>query len=281
LRLKIGGVPEHFNLLWQMPYTREVFRSRGISYEWFDFPGGTGAMSEALGNGDIDIAIMLTEGAVAAITSGEPFAIRLPFVMSPLIWGVFVNAKKTDNDLPALNEAKFAVSRLLSGSHMMAQFYSRRESGIQLSDNQFVVTQNIEGAIKALSDGTADYFLWEKYMTAIWVEKGEFRQVSEVTAPWPAFVFVSRKNDWNDFTAIEESLQESLDNFYSGNIKEWINPLSEHFGLSEENAQHWLDRIKYYDGNNYWSDRIAAASILMHGNGMLKHVPRLSDLIVT
>ncbi len=49
-----------------MPYTREVFRSKGIIYEWIDYPGGTGAMVEALRNGELDVAIMLTEGAVSA-----------------------------------------------------------------------------------------------------------------------------------------------------------------------------------------------------------------------
>jgi ABC-type nitrate/sulfonate/bicarbonate transport system substrate-binding protein len=264
-----------------MPYTREVFRNRGITYEWTDFPGGTGAMSEALRNTDIDIAIMLTEGSIAAIAGGEKFSIRLPFVMSPLIWGVFASARKPDQDLPTLSEARFAVSRLQSGSHLMAKFFAQREAGISLRENQFVVSQNIDGARKALTEGFADYFLWEKYMTAVWVEKGEFRQISEVTAPWPAFVFVTRKQELSDFSQIAESLEETLENFYSGNLWDWIKPLGEKYYLSEVNARHWLSRIKYYDGNHYWPDRIAAAALLMHGNGMLRNVPALSDLMVT
>ncbi len=281
MRVKIGGVPEHFNLLWQMPYTKEVFRNKGITYEWIDFPGGTGAMSEALRNGELDIAIMLTEGAIAAIATKESFSIRLPFVMSPLIWGVFAAAGRSDEDLPELGKAKFAVSRLQSGSHLMAKFYAQRETGVLLGDEQFVVSQNIDGARKVLANGTADYFLWEKYMTAVWVERNEFRQIAEITAPWPAFVFVCRKHDFSDFTPIAESLQESLKNFYSGNIMDWIKPLTEQFELSEENARHWLSRIKYYDGNLYWPDRIAAAAVLMHSNGMLATVPPLGNLIVT
>ncbi len=281
MRIKIGGVPEHFNHLWQMPYTREVFRSKGISYDWIDFPGGTGAMSESLRNRNIDIAIMLTEGAVAAIAGGESFAIRLPFVMSPLIWGVFVNAKKAQDKLPVLSNARFAVSRLNSGSHLMAKFYAQRESGITLQANQFVQTHHIDGARQALAEGSADYFLWEKYMTAIWVEHGDFRQIDEVTAPWPAFVFVTRKGEINDFSPVADSLQESLENFYSGNVLDWIKPLSERFGLSEENSRDWLSRIKYYDGNNYWPDRIAAAAQLMQANGMLSHTLGINTLIVT
>lgn len=238
-------------------------------------------MSEALRTGELDMAIMLTEGAIAAIAAEESFSIRLPFVMSPLIWGVFAAAGRSDEDLPKLEKAKFAVSRLHSGSHLMAKFYAQRETGVLLGDDQFVVSQNIDGARKVLAEGEADYFLWEKYMTAVWVEKNEFRQIGEVTAPWPAFVFVTRKHEFSDFTPISESLQESLKNFYSGNIMDWIKPLTEQFALSEENARHWLSRIKYYDGNSYWPDRISAAAILMHNNGMLNSVPPLSRLVVT
>lgn len=279
--VRIGGVPEHFNFLWEMPYTREVFRKRGIIYDWLDFPGGTGAMSEALKNKEIDIAVMLTEGAIAAIAGGENFCIRLPFVMSPLIWGVFVNAKRQPIELPDLKVAKFAVSRMKSGSHLMAKFFAQREAGVIIGDEQFVLSHNIDGARKALSEGAADYFLWEKYMTATWVQKGEFRQVSEVTAPWPAFVFVTRIQEMKDFNAIAESLNEAFENFYSGNIMDWKKPLADKFELSEENSEHWLNRIKYYDGNLYWPDRVAAAAALMKGAGMLSHVPALSSLIVT
>lgn len=281
MRIRIGGVPEHFNLLWQMPYTREVFRNKGIIYEWIDFPGGTGAMAEALRNGELDIAIMLTEGAVSAIAGGENFRIRLPFVISPLIWGVFVNAQRENEDLPALEKAKFAVSRLQSGSHLMAKFYAQRESGINLRDDQFVISSHINGAREALAEGVADYFLWEKYMTAHLVDNGEFCQFSEVTAPWPAFVFVTRTKELTDFETIAESLKDSLENFYSGNIYDWIQPLKKFYSLSEESSRHWLGRIRYYDGNHYWKDRIAAAAVIMHGNGMLKHVPKISELIVT
>jgi ABC-type nitrate/sulfonate/bicarbonate transport system substrate-binding protein len=273
-------VPEHFNLLWQMPYTKEVFRNKGIHYEWIDFPGGTGAMSEALRKGEIDIAIMLTEGAIAGVVSGEHFKIRLPFVLSPLIWGVFVNAQKV-NALPDFDKARFAVSRMNSGSHLMAKFYAQREAGRLLDDSQFVITQNIDGARQALKTAAADYFLWEKYMTAVWVKKGEFFQVGEITAPWPAFVFVTREQEILDFTPFAEALQESLVNFYSGDIMDWINPLSEKFNLSETDAQEWLRRVKYYDGSGYWPDRIMAAAMLMRENGMINKVPRLAALIVT
>lgn len=279
--VRIGGVPEHFNLLWEMPYTREVFRKRGIIYDWQDFPGGTGAMSEALKNKQIDIAIMLTEGAIAAIAGGETFRIRLPFVMSPLIWGVFVSVNKSNNDLPDFNTAKFAVSRMKSGSHLMAKFYAQREAGIQVNDDQFVLCQSIDGARKALAEGTADYFLWEKYMTAVWVEKGEFRQVNEITAPWPAFVFVTRTDEFPDFEPMSEALIEAVENFYCGDIMDWKKPLSKRFHLSEEDSEMWLRSIKYFDGNSYWPDRIAAAALIMKGNGMINNNPALSRLIVT
>lgn len=61
--LRIGGVPEHFNLPW-----RDVLADRDD--EWIDVDGGSGAMARALDGGELDIAVMLTESAVRAIGDG-------------------------------------------------------------------------------------------------------------------------------------------------------------------------------------------------------------------
>ena len=58
--LRVGGVPEHFNLPIHLAIERGDFNSRGIKVEWVDFPGGTGAMTKALREGTIDVCILLT-----------------------------------------------------------------------------------------------------------------------------------------------------------------------------------------------------------------------------
>jgi hypothetical protein len=46
------------------------------------------------------------------------------------------------------------------------------------TDNlQFEIINTIDGAVEALTSGTADYFMWERFMTKPLVDKGIFRRV--------------------------------------------------------------------------------------------------------
>jgi len=60
--IRIGGVPEHFNLPWRLAIEEGAFTTLGLNVEWIDFPGGTGAIMKALDAGEVDIATPLTEG---------------------------------------------------------------------------------------------------------------------------------------------------------------------------------------------------------------------------
>ena len=46
--IKIAGVPEHFNLPWQMCINKGEFEAIGIDLQWTDIPEGTGKMCEML-----------------------------------------------------------------------------------------------------------------------------------------------------------------------------------------------------------------------------------------
>ena len=64
-QFKVGGVPEHFNLPWKKAIEENRFASHAIDIDWKDYGGGTGAMTKALREGELDIAILLTEGIIA------------------------------------------------------------------------------------------------------------------------------------------------------------------------------------------------------------------------
>ncbi len=277
MKLRIGGVPEHFNYLWHMSSTREAFRNAGFYYEWTDYPGGSAAMAAALESGEIDIAIMLSEGAIAAIESGKPLCIEFPFVTSPLNWGIFTGAQQTD--LPKLSEAIFAISRRHSGSHLMALFLAQKE-GQALTVNNFLVTQDLAGAKAALQSGQAHYFLWEQYMTRPLVREGIFRQVGNLVAPWPAFVF-ARKRDMKNFEkdAFLQALNNSIASFILWPREEIVDWLREKFHISEEDAVQWLAEVKYYNGNDWWQESILAAAMIMQAKGIIGRVPGLKELI--
>ncbi len=94
-KVNIGGVPEHFNLAWYLTLKNGEYKDEGINLRWHDYYGGTGAMCKGLRNGDIDIAVILTEGIVKDIIAGNPSKIVQTFIQTPLIWGIHVANNQT------------------------------------------------------------------------------------------------------------------------------------------------------------------------------------------
>jgi len=189
--IKIAGVPEHFNLPWHLAIENKVFEAKNIDLQWTDVPEGTGKMCQMLRNGETDIAVILTEGIVKDIVAGNPSKIVQVYVDSPLIWGIHVAEKSDYNTLADIENTKVAISRLGSGSQLMA-YVNANNQGWKTDNLQFEIVNTIDGAVEALSNGTADYFMWERFMTKPLVDKGIFRKIADCPTPWPCFVIAVR-----------------------------------------------------------------------------------------
>jgi sulfonate transport system substrate-binding protein len=187
IKLRVGGVPEHFNLPWQLASEGGVPARLGVDLTWRDYPDGSGAMAAALRGRELDAALLLTEAAVAGVANGGGFRIASLYTESPLIWGIHVPAASALRTVADIQGARYAISRLGSGSHLMAYVHARAQ-GWPVGKLAFVTVRNLDGAIAAFESGAADVFFWEKFMTKPLVDGGRFRRVGEFRAPWPAFV---------------------------------------------------------------------------------------------
>ncbi|HAO15288.1 MAG TPA: ABC transporter substrate-binding protein, partial [Tenacibaculum sp.] len=192
LNLKVGGVPEHFNYPWYITLKDKEYTKNRINLRWQDFPGGTGDMCKALRSGEIDIAIVLTEGIIKDIIDGNPSKIIQFYVESPLIWGIHVSAKSKYQDISELQNATIAISRYGSGSHLMA-IVNAHNNGWDIKKLKFKVVNNLEGGINALNVGEADYFMWEHFTTKPYVDEGIFKSLGNCPTPWPCFVVAVRE----------------------------------------------------------------------------------------
>lgn len=204
--VNIGGVPEHFNLPWHLAIENEEFESLGIDLKWSDYHEGTGAMCKALRDKDIDIAIILTEGIIKDIIAGNPSKIVQTYVESPLIWGIHVGAQSSYKTIEDLKGTKAAISRYGSGSHLMAYINAENNNWNLENDLEFSVIKNLNGAVEALTNGTADYFLWEKFTTKPLVDSGVFRSINNCPTPWPCFVIAARE----EFITSEKETLETI-----------------------------------------------------------------------
>ena len=245
--IRIGGVPEHFNLPIHLCIEEGLFAEKGIHVEWVEFPGGTGAMNSALRNDEIDVAIILTEGIIKDIANGNPSKIIQNYVSSPLRWGIHVAAKSDFYSIADLEDKRPAISRYGSGSHVMA-YVQANELGWDTSKIECVVVNNITTAIEALTAEEADYFMWEHFTTKPLVDKGIFRRVGDFPTPWSSFVIAASDK------AIEKD-QKSLELFLNVlNTKTKIFKSLEHIEhtLSERYEQN-LEDIKKWLSITSWS----------------------------
>ena len=190
--IKIAGVQEHFNLPWHLAIKNGDFAKENIDLQWTDVPEGTGKMCQMLRDGTTDIAVILTEGIVKDIVGGNQSKIVQVYVESPLIWGIHVASNSKYYTLADLKGSKVAISRLGSGSQLMA-YVNADNQGWKTDNLEFEIVNTIDGAVEALTNGTADYFMWERFMTKPLVDQGIFRRIADCPTPWPCFVIAVRE----------------------------------------------------------------------------------------
>ena len=189
--LKIAGVPEHFNLPWHLCIEKDEFLDVGIDLHWTDVPEGTGKLCQMLRSGETDIAVILTEGIVKDIVGGNPSKIVQVYVESPLLWGIHVAYDSEFQTVSDLKNAKVAISRVGSGSQLMA-YVNAHQQGWKTDNLQFEIVNTIDGAVESLTQRKADYFMWEHFMTKPLVDQGIFRRLGDCPTPWPCFVIAAR-----------------------------------------------------------------------------------------
>ncbi|MDX1761999.1 MAG: substrate-binding domain-containing protein [Christiangramia sp.] len=244
--IKIGGVPEHFNLPWHLCIENGKFEKEGLNVNWKEVPEGTGAMCKALRSGELDVAVILTEGITRDIINGNDSKIIQEFIGSPLIWGIHVDARSPYKNIKDLEGTKAAISRIGSGSHLMA-YVNAQHRNWKLEDLKFEIINNLDGAIEALKEDKAQYFMWEHFTTKPLVDNNTFRLIADCPTPWPCFVIAARNEViQNNSEELQKMLKvlnaETRDFKLRKNIE---IELSERYGQKLEDIRKWLDLTRW------------------------------------
>ncbi len=244
--IKVGGVPEHFNLPWHQCIENNNFENEGIKVTWKEFPEGTGAMCKALRAGEIDVAVILTEGIIRDIINGNPAKIIQTYIASPLIWGIHVDAQSSYKNVEDLEGTKAAISREGSGSHLMA-YVNAEHKKWDIDKLQFEIINNLEGAIKALKSDKAQYFMWEHFTTKPLVDNNTFRLVADCPTPWPCFVIAATDDCINkDAEALKKMLKVLNKETRDFKNQDKIDVrLSERYQQKLEDIRKWLDLTQW------------------------------------
>ncbi len=279
-RIRIGGVPEHFNYPWHLAMEAGKFRDANIDIQWISYPGGTGQMTQALREDDCDICMVLTEGAITDIVKGNPSRIISGYVQTPLIWGIH-----TAPDVPAiprkeLFSKRFAISRFGSGSHLMPIVQGLIE-GKRINGDQFVVVNDINGAIDSLQAKNSDLFYWEKYTTKPYVERHQLKRIDEFVTPWPCFMIMAS----NRIIAGQPETLDRILRIIHAACEDFMgrsnaaNIISEKYGIQLNDARHWFHATEWY--TNSWVSNKMLNSVLftLAEAGIIERVPDDLELV--
>jgi ABC-type nitrate/sulfonate/bicarbonate transport system substrate-binding protein len=139
-----------------------------------------------------------------------------------------------------------AISRLGSGSQLMA-YVNANNQGWKTDNLQFEIVNTIDGAVEALTSGTADYFMWERFMTKPLVDNGTFRRIDDCPTPWPCFVIAVRyeilEKEPKAIAKILEIINTTTEEFKD--IPSIDRTLATRFHQKIEDIQEWLSLTEW------------------------------------
>lgn len=244
--IRLGGVPEHFNLPIHLAMENGSFEGRGVKIEWTTFRGGTGQMTSALRNGEVDACILLTEGIIKDIIAGNKSKIISGYVNTPLIWGIHTGKDNPLTHRKEIYDKQYAISRFGSGSHLMA-IVDANTNDHKLSRDQFSIIKNLDGALESLAEQATDVFYWEKYTTKPYVDSGQLRRIGQFITPWPCFMIAATEDilerEPESIIRMLRTIHDSCDTFMQ--TDDYIPIVAERFEQRLKDVERWYHATEW------------------------------------
>lgn len=100
------------------------------------------------------------------------------YVESPLCWAISVGKEANVTSVEDLKSKKFGISRVQSGSHLMAYVLANQRGWNE--DLTFEVKGSFENLRNSVNDKSTDAFMWETFTTKPFHDSGEIKRIGEV-----------------------------------------------------------------------------------------------------
>ncbi|CAE6410191.1 unnamed protein product [Rhizoctonia solani] len=250
--LRVGYVPEHF----ASPLLQYADSDQNKTFVLSAFPGGTGAMTSAIQNNEIDVAVALTDALIAGIANGsQAYKLVGSYVSTPLNWAVVTGKGSKYQSIDDLRKTKLGISRVGSGSQTMASVMAMQQIWIdedgQVEIPEFQVNNNLQGLKDSINDGTTSAFLWEWFTTKPYVDSGEVRFIGSVLTPWPSWLIAAHP-ERAEPTALRNflgTLTEYVAKFDSDEQRAQadIDYIRGRFGYPESDIRAWLKTVRWVE----------------------------------
>ncbi|ORX59721.1 hypothetical protein DM01DRAFT_1381256 [Hesseltinella vesiculosa] len=286
--IRLGYVPEHFSTPLYIAQEQGLFRNNNVNVELVCCPGGTGEMTSKLQDKSLDVAIALTEGLVAGISKGQDwYKIIGTYVDAPLCWAISSGQESKHNSIDSLHHSNCAVSRLGSGSHIMAYVLADQQGWLRPDADEapfdFSVLHNFQAMRDAVNDGSSDFFMWERFTTKPYHDSKEVKCIGQITPPWPAFMFAAHTDhlDCPELPRLLAAIQQATQLFMAQKDNESIHHIIRILKYQEQDVRDWFKTV-HYAGDHAEVSRLALETTLttLKKAGVVQEpLPGLSQLI--
>ncbi|KAH7106412.1 hypothetical protein BKA62DRAFT_687089 [Auriculariales sp. MPI-PUGE-AT-0066] len=252
--LRVGYVHEHFS----SPLLKFAAEDGGKTFALTGCPGGTGQLTAALANDEIDVAIALTDALIAGIAKGaKHYNLVGSYVASSLNWAVIAGRDTEYKSIQDLRGTTIGISRPGSGSQTMAGVMAMQQGWVNESGLpeafEFKTCQDINGLIAAVNRGECSAFMWEWFTTKPRMDAGEVRFIGSVPTPWPSWLIAGSTDEarapaghLRDFLATLTRHITAFQHEKDTDAAATIAFIREHFeDQKEEDIQMWLNTVKY------------------------------------
>ncbi|WVQ83189.1 hypothetical protein IAT38_005328 [Cryptococcus sp. DSM 104549] len=244
-KLRVGWHREHF----LSPLLQFVEKDKGETVELVECPGGTGEMQVKLKNGEIDFCIALTDALIAGLANGQTsYKLVGRYIASPLRWAIITGKDSKYQTVDDLKGTTFGISRLGSGSQVMASVLSLQQGWSEEEQPKFKVNGQFKPLRDSVNTEETSVFLWEWFTTKPYVDSGEVRFIGSVYTPWPCWHIAASPNASSPaISTFLASLQPYVQHFNSPAARqsEDIDFVSNYFGHQREDVVEWLKSVKW------------------------------------
>ncbi|KAK9262387.1 hypothetical protein V1519DRAFT_491139 [Lipomyces tetrasporus] len=254
--LRIGYVPEHFSTPLFFAKSEGYYKDAGVSPEFKPFITGTGDMIKALKENDIDLAVGLTEGWVAGLGNNRAdYKIVGTYVQSPLRWAISTGDNRDDiQSIADLQGKTFGVSRIGSGSFVMAFVLGREQGWPGNPPVSFNVLGSFKNLRAAVRDGDADAFMWEYFTSKKYYDNREIKYIGSIYTPisWPSWTIAAANKLVNAepgtrtigrfFSAVNKGVRHFLQN-----PEKAVDYISTNLDYTADDAREWTKTVNFAD----------------------------------
>ena len=219
----------------------------------------------------LDLAIGLTEGWIAGLlgpaarAGSDDYRIVGQWVDSPLRWAVVTGRDRAQiTDLSSLQQRRpirVGVSRLGSGSHIMASILAQREGWFSSTESplplEFIPLGPFADLRKGVNSSAADFFMWEHYTTKPFFtgQGAELKRIGEIYTPWPAWMIVAstrafpEPNNHEGLRGIFDALWMGVDRLEREKhmVVDMLTEGEVTGRYGEDDAREWVEGVKYSD----------------------------------